>query len=171
MWIAAIVGSLVLAAFALAAWLRRGESRPDRPGERTCATFRAPSGPEPADGDPLGRELAIAIQALLRDQNGSADEPSLGDGRGWAFATRDAYMELIATEAQPEGDHGWAITIADRSSGGPGPIAVARALDAALRRVEGVRSVRWHRRESFDPWELDGGHEHPVDDPGPTYRS
>ena len=154
----AIGGVLMLALFGFAAWTRRGEGRVDRPNERTCATFRAPGEPTLVPGEPAGSALARRLHAALVARGTEPDAVSLGE-HGWTFATPDAHVELVPTE-----DDAWAITILDPSSGGPGAIAMARAIDEALRTLEGVKNVRWHARESFDPFDLDGGHAHPTDD-------
>jgi len=168
MWCLGAVAIVLAAALAFSAWMRRGEGRPDRPGERTCATFRAPDGDAPSNGEPYGRALVEALRSQLVQQGlvGDEDDVGLSDGHGWAFAVKGAYIEVTRYD-----DEVWVLTVVDPSGGGPGAIAVAKALDVALRRTDRVTNVRWFAREVFDPDGAPQGHEHPTDVPGPTYRS
>jgi len=163
-WCLGALGAAIVGLVALVKWAERIAARPDRPGERTCATFRAEHPPPRKPHDPPGEALAQS----LSDAIGGEGEVGASDGYGWVLAVRDAYVEVIPSEAE---ENAWALFVRARSIGGPGPIHIAQAIDRALRHIDGVTQVRWHARETFDPFTTDRGHDHPVDGPTPTYRS
>jgi hypothetical protein len=166
--LAACVVALVGTALTISMlWSLRGETGGDRPGERTCATFGAPLGGPPAPGGDLpGRQLVLALCTALSSRGTTTSAPSSDTQRPfWWFRAGAARIEISIV-----GEGEWDLVVLDPSSAGPGPIEVAVAVDAALRRVAGVERIRWHARQRFLRRDREHGHDAPIDRPTPGYR-
>lgn len=134
----AIALVVISAPFAFSIWSRRGERKPDRPGERTAVSFHATG----EDGERVIEALAEA----LRKRGFAIDAPD-ADDFGWAMhATKDGergYIKLGRMEH--EGAAEWLLHVVDPSSGGPGPASFVPHVGEALDGL-GFTDVSWQRR-------------------------
>jgi len=128
---------VISAPFAFAIWSRRGERKPDRPGERTVVSFR---GGESLEG------VTKAIAEALRKRGFAIDAPD-EDDFGWGMhATKgDERGYIKVGRMEHEGDVEWMLHIVDPSSGGPGPSAFVSHVDEALKTL-GFTDMNWQRR-------------------------
>ena len=147
---------VISAPFAFAIWSRRGDRKPDRPGERTVVSFKggaalitdAERESEKEDGPGVyGEGVAKALAEALRKRGFAIDAPS-ADDYGWAIdATKDGergYLRVGLMEH--EGDMEWLLQILDASSGGPGPASFVPHVDEALKALGCFTDLNWQRR-------------------------
>jgi len=135
----AIALVVISAPFAFSIWSRRGERKPDRPGERTVVSFRGGVITE-AEG------VCKAIAEALRKRGFAIDAPE-ADDFGWAMhASHEGERGYIKVgRMEHEGDVEWLLHIVDPSSGGPGPAKFVPHVDEALKTL-GFTDVNWLRR-------------------------
>ncbi|MBA3819316.1 MAG: hypothetical protein H0X17_10520 [Deltaproteobacteria bacterium] len=149
----------VVAAFVLAMafggwWSRRSEGAGDGPDRRTIATFAggAPYATEAeraarreAGPYPLGEGILAALAAELRRRGLGT---SAIDARDYAVDMRltlEAQAAVLVLGAI--GDHAWTLSV-DAQGGGPGPRDLLPHVDAALRSLDGISELKWHRRRA-----------------------
>jgi hypothetical protein len=129
-----IVALIVISGpFAFALFTRRGERKPDRPGERTVATFHA------------GDDAVACLAEALRKRGVSVDAPgedSTGLGMHATLGGDRAYILVGRTEEEDAPT--WILRLLDPSSGGPGPSSMITPLEEALAEI--AKDVRWQRR-------------------------
>ncbi len=159
-----LFAGLVVLFLALVVFPRRGERRPDLPGQRTVATFRwvAPAAEGSRAGDVLAARLASGLGALKWETS----EVVAGQDR-WGFAARsgrdDAYLELVPSADSQGGP--WLLTVVSTGSGAPASSVVTRLVHQVLRDVvTGVTDLEWHRRERFFAGDSSSAASGPVDD-------
>ena len=151
----AIALVVISAPFAFSIWSRRGERKPDRPGERTVVSFRggesfitdAEREGEKENGFAVyGEGVANALAEALRKRGFAIDAPD-ADDFGWAMhATKDGERGYIRVgRMEHEGDVEWLLHIVDPSSGGPGPSVFVSHVDEALQEL-GFTDLNWQRR-------------------------
>jgi hypothetical protein len=131
---------VISAPFAFSMWTRRGEKRPDRPGERTVAIFR---GCEKYASDEAA--LARAVAEALRKRGATVDAPEADEG-GWRMSATlgDDRAHVVVARTEEEDAVTWILRVVD-PSGGPGPSALIPLVDLALRDLD-VEHVEWQRR-------------------------
>ena len=137
----AIALVVISAPFAFSIWSRRGERKPDRPGERTVVSFKRGACALTED-----EAVANAIAEALRQRGFAIDAPD-ADDVGWAMhATHDGERGFIRVgRMEHEGDAEWLLHIVDPSSGGPGPAKFVSHVGEALKTL-GFTDVTWQRR-------------------------
>ena len=157
LWVVFAIALVVISApFAFAMWSRRGEGKPDRPGERTVVTFHGGESlvtddERAAENDEgpgvYGEGVAKAIAEALRKRGFAIDTPD-ADEYGWAMhASKDGERGYIRVGRMGhEGDVEWLLQIIDPSSGGPGPASFVPHVDEALRTMGCFTDVSWQRR-------------------------
>jgi hypothetical protein len=146
--------AVISAPFAFSLYARRGERRPDRPGERSVVQFHGGDryttdsereASETEGSIVCGEGIARAIAEGLRARGVDVDAPEQDDV-GWGFSAsigkERAYVLVGRTE---EEETAWIMRIVDPSSGGPGPASFRAHIDAALQMLD-VTDVEWHRR-------------------------
>jgi hypothetical protein len=128
---------VISAPFAFSLWARRGQSKPDRPGEKTVVTFQTD---KPADA--IMRELV----RILKERGVETSEPGEEEA-GWGMRAtlgKDVAYILVGRMENDELAE-WILHVQDPSSGGPGPASFVPHIDAAMQLL-GVTDVRWQRR-------------------------
>jgi hypothetical protein len=152
----AIALVVISAPFAFSIWSRRGERKPDRPGEHTVVSFKggeklitdAEREAEKEDGFSVyGEGVAKALAEALRKRGFAIDAPD-ADDFGWAMhASKDGERGYIrVARMEHEGDVEWLLHIVDPSSGGPGPASFVSHVDEALKSLACFTDVSWQRR-------------------------
>lgn len=151
----AIALVVISAPFAFSIWSRRGERKPDRPGERTVVSFRggesfitaAEREAEKDDGFGVyGEGVTKALAEALRKRGFAIDAPD-ADDFGWSMiASREGERGYIrVSRMEHEGDVEWLLHIVDPSSGGPGPASFVAHVGEALKAL-GFTDMNWQRR-------------------------
>jgi hypothetical protein len=151
----AIALVVISAPFAFSIWSRRGERKPDRPGERTVVSFHggeslitaAEREGEKEDGFSVyGEGVSKALAEALRKRGFAIDAPD-ADDFGWGMhATKDGERGYIRVgRMEHEGAVEWLLHIVDPSSGGPGPGSFVAHVDESLKAL-GFTDVNWQRR-------------------------
>ena len=132
---------MISAPFAFSLWSRRGEKRPDRPGEKSVAIFH---GGEKWAEDPAA--LATALAEALRKRGAAVDEPAADDpGWGMIATLRGERAYVLVARTEEEDALTWILRVVDPNSGGPGPSALIPIVDESLRALD-VKDVAWQRR-------------------------
>jgi hypothetical protein len=129
-------------------------------GLRTFVSFEASA---PKDGDPAGGELAGAVAAALRERGLEVSGPQEHESWAWAFGSSfdggDIFSLLALTDDPPlEWQvHSYARRGRPRLLGGAKTDVLearitewVKSVDAALRALDGVRSIRWYDQSTFD---------------------
>lgn len=151
--LALVMLAVISAPFALAIYTRRGEGRPDRPGERSVVQFRGGDryttetereAAEMEGSIACGEGIAYAAAEELRARGLDVDAPEQDDV-GWGFSASIGKERAYILVSRTEEDAAWIMRIVDPSSGGPGPASFRSHIDAALQMLA-VTNVEWQRR-------------------------
>jgi hypothetical protein len=124
---------LISAPFAFSLWARRGQSKPDRPGEKTVVTFQTDK-----TADAVMRELA----RFLKERGVETSEP--GENGMRVTLGKDVATILVDRMENDELAE-WILHVQDPSSGGPGPASFVPHVDAALKAMS-ASDIVWQRR-------------------------
>jgi|GEM_PF-6907600 len=152
-----LVGGLVLGFLGLGFYARRGEGKPDRPGERSTVSFSGGSAllaedelsKLEEDGLYVGLGTITAVLAKLNEAGISANEPQ-PDVPGWAAHIGEPGAQSYLLLGEMDEDR-WLLILQDPSSGGPGRTEHLQPIDDALRAIPALSDIRWIPRGT-DPF-------------------